>query len=117
MPGGFGELQMTAAIEIPLTDGRTALETRLRHPGAAGLVELIEPALVQLATVEGGPTPVLASLNLDLTGRAEVGASVTLKIWVERTTRTLVFSAAEVRLTADGNLVAAGQAVLKLVTN
>ncbi len=108
---------MTTAIEISPSEGRTELATILRTAGASGLVELIEPALVQLATVEGGLTPVLASLNLDLTGRAEVGAGVTLKIWVERATRTLVFSAAEVRLTADGNLVAAGQAVLKLVTN
>ena len=108
---------MTATVETTHPDGRTEIATLLHTAGAAGLVALIEPALVKLATVEGGPKPVLASLSLDLTGRAEVGTPVTLRIWIERATRTLVFAAAELRLTPDGNLVAAGQAVLKLVTN
>ncbi len=94
---------------------RTTLSAVLECGGASGVVAQLEPALAALATTDGEGAPVLASLNLDLTRRPQAGQAVTLHLWIERATRTLVFAAAEVRLTADDSLIGAGQVVLKRV--
>ena len=92
---------------------RTTRSAVLQGEGATAVLAALEPALIALATPEGEAAPVLATLNLDLVRPAAAGQAITLHLWIERTTRTLVFAAADVRLTADDSLIGAGQAVLK----
>jgi hypothetical protein len=86
--------------------------------GSAAYAGLLEPALMSAALAawsgKGGETPAIAvaSMNLNLTGAAAEGESVSVSAWVDRATRTLIFASGEVRRSSDGSVLAATQAVM-----
>lgn len=88
----------------PVTAAATAF---LAEPGAAGLLRLLEPLLVQVA----GEGASAVSLQIDLAADPGEG-ELALSAHIERATRTLVFATAEARR-ADGRLAATCAAVFK----
>ena len=80
---------------------------------AGGVAGALEAAMVAaLAQERPEADPVLASLQLDLSGHAAAAADLALVVWVERATRTLAFVSGEASV--GGSRIAAASAVFDL---
>ncbi len=73
--------------------------------GMGALATAMEPTLLEAA----GPGVTCVSVSLEFAKSPEPGALLQVEAWVERSTRTLVFAAAEAR--ADGHAVGSASAI------
>ena len=73
--------------------------------GLGALATAIEPALLEAA----GPGVSCVSISLEFAKAPAHGATLHVEAWIERTTRTLIFAAAEAR--ADGHAAGTASAI------
>lgn len=80
--------------------------------GPAAAARLLEPALAQAAGAAVEPV----SLTIDYAASARAGEPVSIEAGLDRATRTLAFAYARI-LAKDGQVIAAGSAVFRKVTD